>query len=74
MTMDIQSAKLELVRFILELEDVVLIEKIRVLLSTDQSDFWQGLTEAERAEIAIGIKQLDAGMRTSAEDFLKRVS
>ena len=30
--------------------------------------------QAEKEEIEIGIKQLDAGQRVSVEDFLKRVS
>ncbi|HHL53366.1 MAG TPA: hypothetical protein ENJ39_08315 [Flammeovirgaceae bacterium] len=72
--MDIQSAKLELVKLILNLDNQQVINKILHLLKSEQEDFWLQLSDDEREEIKTGIKQLDAGERITIEDFLDRVS
>ena len=72
--MDIQSAKLELVKLILNLDNQQVINKILHLLKSEQEDFWLQLSDAEKEEIKTGIKQLDAGERITIEDFLDRVS
>ncbi len=74
MKMDIQSAKLELVKLILNLDNQQVIDKILHLLKSEQEDFWLQLSDAEKEEIITGIKQLDAGERIAIEDFLDRVS
>jgi len=72
--MDIQTSKIELAKLILNIENKSVLEKIINVLKTEQSDFWNELSKAEKAEIKMGIEQLDAGKRTSVEDFLRRVS
>ncbi len=72
--MDIQSAKLELVKLILNLDNQQVIDKILHLLKSEQEDFWLQLSDAEKEEIKTGIKQLDTGERIAIEDFLDRVS
>ncbi len=72
--MDIQSAKLELVKLILNLDNQQVIYKILHLLKSEQEDFWLQLSDDEKEEIKTGIKQLDAGERIAIEDFLDRVS
>lgn len=72
--MDIQALKIELAKLILNLENPSLIQKIKDLLTRETSDFWTLLSEQEKEEIQLGIKQLDNGQRISFEDFLKKVS
>lgn len=73
-TMDIQSTKIELARLILELENPMLIEKIKDLLIKEASNFQTNLSEQEKYEIKLGLDQLNSGQRVSFESFLKRVS
>lgn len=72
--MDIQASKLELVKLIINIDNQTVIDKILKVLKSEQDDFWLELSPREQEEIEIGIKQLDAGHRTSLDEFLKKVS
>jgi len=72
--MDIQSSKLELVRLIINSNNEILIENPLKMLKSEQKDFWPELSESEKEEIRLGIKQLDEEERISLVDFIKKVS
>jgi hypothetical protein len=72
--MDIQSTKIELAKMILNLESPSIVNKIIALIKSEQSDFWMELSEEDKAEINLGIEQLDAGQRISFDNFMKKVS
>ena len=72
--MDIQASKLELVKLIVNIDNQSVIDRILKVSKSEQEDFWLGLSPKEKEEIEIGIKQLDAGHRTSLDEFLKKVS
>jgi len=72
--MDIQTSKIELAKIILSIENTEFIEKIKNFISKEKKDFWDDLTSSEKAEIELGIKQLDSGKRISYDDFLKKIS
>jgi hypothetical protein len=72
--MDIQASKLELVKLIVNIDNGKVIDKILSVLKSEQEDFWLELSEIEKEEIQIGIKQLDSGNRISIDDFLAKVS
>ena len=72
--MDIQASKLELVKLIVNIDNGKVIDKILRVLKSEQEDFWLELSEIEKEEIQIGIKQLDSGKRISIDDFLAKVS
>ena len=72
--MDIQSSKIELAKMILSLENPAIVNKIISIIKAEQSDFYSELTDLEKKEIQIGIKQLDAGNKTSFDEFIKKVS
>lgn len=72
--MDIQTSKIELAKIILSIENTEFIEKIKNFISNEKRDFWDDLTSSEKAEIELGIKQLDSGKRVSYDDFLKKIS
>ncbi len=72
--MDIQTSKIELAKIILSIENTEFIERIKNFISKEREDFWDDLTSSEKAEIELGIKQLDNGERISYDDFLKKIS
>ncbi len=72
--MDIQTTKIELAKIILSIENTEFIEKIKNFISKEKDDFWNDLTLSEKAEIELGIKQLDNGERILYDDFLKKIS
>jgi ribosomal protein L16/L10AE len=72
--MDIQAAKIELVKLILSINNHRLIENMINVLKSGDEDFWAKLSIQEQEEIRLGIKQLEAGERVLLSDFLKKVS
>jgi len=72
--MNTQASKLELVKLIVDIDNDQIIEKLLDVLKSEEKDFWIALSESEKKEIELGIKQLDAGQRISLDDFLKKVS
>ena len=72
--MDIQTSKIELAKMILSLENPAIVNKIISLIKSEQSDFYSELSDLEKKEIQIGIKQLDAGNKSSFDEFIKKVS
>ncbi|TXK77862.1 hypothetical protein [Mesonia sp. K4-1] len=72
--MDIQTAKLELLKTILETENTDFIQKIADFVKKEKVDFWEELTLSEQSEIKQGIEELNKGKRVSYESFLKKIS
>ena len=72
--MDIQASKLELVKLIVNIDNKKIIDKVLTIIKSEREDFWLELSQKEKKEIQIGIKQLDEGERISWEDFQKKVS
>jgi hypothetical protein len=71
--MNIDTAKLQLVRKIMDINEPEIIEQISRLLDSKQIDFGFELTEAENRELELGLQQLNDGQRISYETFLKRI-
>lgn len=72
--MDIQASKIELAKLILNLENPLILEKIKELIQGEVTDVGITLTDLEKQEIEIAINQLNQGKRTSFSDYLKKVS
>jgi hypothetical protein len=72
--MDLQTSKLELFKLIINIDNQKIIDKLITILKSGEEDFWIELSEQERKEIELGIKQLESGERISFDDFLKKVS
>ena len=66
MNMDIQAKKLDLIQWLIHLNDERLLKKIEALQAEDL-DFWNELSEAQRQEIKKGIAELDAGQKHDYE-------
>ena len=72
--MNLQTTKLELIKLILSIDNPKLIEKVANYLYNESGDFWNELTEEQKTEIKLGMKQIDEGKSSSWDDFLKKVS
>ena len=71
--MDLQTSKLQLVKMIVNINSQKTINKLLNVLKSEQDDFWFGLSEIEKQEIKLGIKQLENGQRISLNDFLEKI-
>ena len=71
--MDIQSAKIELVKTILAIESTEFIQKVVDFVNKEKVDFWNELTPNEQSEIRKGIEDLNRGKRVSYDSFLKKI-
>ena len=72
--MDLQSSKIELIKLILNVENESLINKLKDVLKSEKRDFWSELSDNQKAEIDLGIKQIKEGKTEDWNDFLKRIS
>jgi NRPS condensation-like uncharacterized protein len=72
--MDIQSSKIKLVRLILDIENPKLIARLSDFLKRETDDFWEELSEIDKKEIEIGLKQLDNDERIDFDEFIKKES
>jgi hypothetical protein len=69
--MDIQAKKLDLIQWLIQLNDERLLMKIEALQAEDL-DFWNELSEYQRQEIKKGIAELDAGQRHDYEQVVSK--
>lgn len=71
--MDIQATKIELVKMILGIENPKIIERIKALVTTETSDFWDELTTDQQAEINQAMQELDKGDGIEWKEFKKSI-
>lgn len=72
--MDIQTAKLELVRLIVQIDDPQVIERLIETIGSQKQQFDDLLDESVKEEIRLGIRELDNGNRIAFEEFFKNLS
>ena len=70
--MDIQLEKLELIKMLAETEDPSIIMSIRKIFKKEKKDWWDELTQQQKEEIELGIKQIERGEVVSYESILDR--
>ncbi len=61
MEINIQNAKIELIQWLTTLEDSSLIQKIIELRNNETKDWWNDLSESEKASIELGIVDAESG-------------
>jgi hypothetical protein len=59
--MDLNSEKLELIKRILETNDIVLLEKVKTIFEEKENEVWEELTPEQQEEINIGIQNENRG-------------
>lgn len=70
--MDIQLEKLELIKIIAETEDVSLIKSLKKLLKKEKNDWWDELSDEQKADIEEGIADADAGRVVSYKSVMSK--
>lgn len=71
--MDVNALKLELVQNILNTEEEGVLEQIKLILDSTKGDWWEVLSEKEKAAIEVGIAQLDKGEGVGHDEVMKLV-
>ena len=72
-TADLNSTKLELIKWISSLKDDKFLELINSFrISKTEKDWWEELSDQQKKEIEISLKDLDEGKGTSSEEFWKK--
>jgi len=69
--MDIQATKLELMQLLLQTQKESLLKRLKDIFDEEQIDWWQNLSEEEKAEIEMGLSQADNGSLKSNESVMK---
>ncbi|MEE4177070.1 MAG: hypothetical protein V2I46_06120 [Bacteroides sp.] len=72
--MNAADLKSDLYRLIENIDDVDVLEAVKVLLSSrlPRNDLWNEISEGERAEIDEGLKQADRGETKTTEEILSK--
>jgi hypothetical protein len=69
-----QHSKIEIAKMVLNIESEALLEKIRSLLLDPENDWWEELTESQKAEILKGQEDVKKGRTISMYEFVKKIS
>ena len=69
-----QHSKIEIAKMVLNIESEALLEKIRSLLLDPENDWWEELTESQKAEILKGQEDVKKGRTISMHEFIKKIS
>lgn len=70
--MSLHAEKIRLTQIILSIESKSLIEKIKNLIKTEESDLWDELHGDIKAEVELAVKELDNGGGVPNEKVMKK--
>lgn len=71
--MDIQSVKIDLIRWLTELKDIKILEQLNDIKQSQSKDWWDEISEEERQAIEEGIAQADHGELIPHDEVMKRI-
>ncbi len=69
--MDTTARKLDIIQWLIQLNDEKILSKIQALQEED-IDFWNELSEPQRLEIKKGLAELDAGQTHDYESIVAK--
>ena len=72
-SMGLERRKLNLINWISSLKDEGLLKRIESIRS-EESNWWEQISNEERAEIELGLSQLDKGEYIPHEQVMKKYS
>lgn len=72
--MDIQASKIQLVKDILNINNINVLNKIASFIQDEKKDFWAELSEVEKEEIHKGIEEIEYGEKIAYDNFLQKIS
>ncbi|WP_310992055.1 hypothetical protein [Aequorivita marina] len=61
MEVNIQKAKIDLIQWLTTVEDSSIIQKIMELRNSENKDWWNEISDAEKKSIELGISDADNG-------------
>ena len=70
--MDIQAEKLNLIKWLAEVNEPSIIERFMALKNKQQDDWWDQISEDEKSEIDEGLAQADKGEVFSHEEIMTK--
>jgi predicted transcriptional regulator len=70
--MDIQLEKLEIIKQLLETNDETIIASIKKVFTREPKDWWDDLTEEQKAEIEESERQIERGEFVLYDEFMKK--
>ena len=72
--MDISSEKLKLIEWLTSIKDQSIIEKLKLFVAnlSDNTDWWETISEAERESIDRGLKDIEAGRTIPHDEVMKK--
>jgi predicted transcriptional regulator len=71
--MDIQATKIELAQKLLSETSEVVLQKIKDILTKENTDWWDELSIEEKAEIEEGIAQADRGETIPHDEVRQKI-
>jgi len=70
--MDIHSKKIELVKLILDTDNINILSQVKKFLIGDtKEDFWDSLTKEQKEDVFLGIKDIEGGNIIEYDEFIK---
>ena len=71
--MNIQAEKLELMRMILETDNLRILDSIKkVFKKQSRKDFWETIPKNQKEDILNGIEEIENGEILDYDDFMKK--
>ncbi|RUT71163.1 hypothetical protein D0817_08530 [Flavobacterium cupreum] len=70
--MDIQLEKLKVIKILEETNDPLIIKAVKKMLAEMKKDWWDDLTDEQKADIAQSELEFERGEFTSYEDVMKK--
>ena len=70
--MDIQAEKLGLIKWLTDIEEPAVLQKLIALKNDQQSDWWDLIDDEERAEIEEGLAEADRGEGIPHEEVMAK--
>ncbi len=71
--MNIQAEEIELMKLILETDNPIILQSVKNIFNRNTTaDFWATLTQDQREDILLGIKDIENGDVLDYNDFMKK--
>jgi hypothetical protein len=70
--MDVQAEKIDLITWLSQLNDVSIINEIKVLKQKSQDDWWDSLSEQQKNDIETGLTDLRLGRKRGIAEVLEK--
>ena len=61
MAIDLENKKIELIQWLSTLDNEIIIDKLMELRESEQTDWWNGISEGEKESIEKGIEDANSG-------------